>query len=411
MGLLAALDDHPLRVSRDFRTLFIGNALVALSGRWFSITLAWWLVTLDGGGGSPVGIFMAVYGGAVFLASAAVGPLVDRMDRRRAMVASALIQGSFVSIIGVCLWHARLGMPLLCVLGAGVGAAVPLFESAVVSSLAHTVEDRHVEAATAVQASAVELANIFAAALSSSVIAFAGIVAAVAVNAALYLAGALFVARIKVALSPAAEPGPRGRYWTEWCEGLRALTDDRVLLRLFALVAIYGLLVLPAFLLVPVLVNEVLHLPVSWVAIFEISLSVGAVATTGALSMGRRDLGNRWIIPTLLAASGASLAMAGWVRSPLALAAVFAVLGSSYAGFFTLSYVAFQRRVPDERKGRLFALLATVSTGLSPVAFLLAGMAADAYSPGAVLMAAGAGMAVLTAVSLLDCRGETPAAG
>ena len=427
MRLPVGLEDHPLRVSRDFRALFSGNALVALAQRCFVLTMGWWIVTMPGAGGASVGSFMAVYGGAVFVGSALVGPLVDRSDLRRAMRASALLQGGFVALLALGLERGGLGLPLVCALGAGVGLAVPLFDSALVSALPRTVEERHLEAATAMQSSTVELANIFAAALGSSLIALFGVGATVAFIATLDGLGALFVSRVGVSLAPAgrgegdpggaaggAEPGGRvaaprgpvaraaGAYLAEWLEGVRALLADGPLARLFLLVAVYGLLVLPIFLLIPVLVNEVLRLPVGWVAAYEISISVGAVATTGLLSLGRRELPLHRVLPLLMAGSGAGLALAGLVRWPLGLMPVFALVGACYAGFLTLTYVAFQHRVPAERKGRLFALLATVSTGLAPLGFFVAGAAADAFSPGAVLVAAGVAMGLLAAVSAFE---------
>ena len=418
MRLPAAVEDHPLKVSPDFRALFSGNAMVALAQRCFVLTMGWWVVTLAGAGGTSVGTFMAVYGGAVFLGSALVGPLVDRSDLRRSMMASALIQGGFVTWIGLALERGTLGLPLLCALGAGVGLAVPLFESSVVSALPRTVEERHLEAATAVQSSTVELANIFAAALGSSLIAFFGVGPTVGLVAALYGLGVVFLLRVRANQAPAPrveapspEPGPAAQphrgvvaqaaraYFAEWLDGVRGLVADGPLWRLFLLVAVYGVLVLPIFLLVPVLVNEVLRLPVGWVAAFEVSLSVGAVATTGALSLKREELPLDRVFPLLMAGTGVGLALAGWIRWPYGLVAVFALVGSCYAGFLTLTFVAFQRRVPPERKGRLFALLATVSTGLAPLGFLLAGAAADAFSPGTVLLAAGAGMGGLAVAS------------
>jgi MFS transporter, DHA3 family, macrolide efflux protein len=395
MNLRSALDDHPLRASRDFRALFTGSALVALSQRCFLITVGWWLVTLQGSGGSLVGAFMSANGVAVFASSSIVGPLIDRWDRKWAMVSSALIQATFVAIVGVELGRGSLNVPLVCALGAGVGVAIPLFDSAVVASLARTVEERHVAAATAVQSSTVEFANIFAAALGSSLIAAGGVPLAVGVIVATYIAGSLVLTTVKADLSPVGSDDPRRSYWSEWREGLRAITADRPLLRVFVVFAVHGVLINPIFLLIPVLVNEVLHLSVGWVAAFEVALSSGAVAATAFMSVRRGEAQPQQFLPWLLLATGGLLALAGVLRSPAGLVPVFVLVGAAYAAFLSVSFLALQRRVPDERKGRAFAFLATITAGLAPVSFILAGTGADAFSPGTVLLVAGAGMALL----------------
>jgi MFS family permease len=117
-----------------------------------------------------------------------------------------------------------------------------------------------------------------------------------------------------------------------------------------------------------------------------------------------REWNTQRVLPGVLAASGISLGLAGGVRSPLGLVAVFALLGAAYAAFLALSNMTFQHHVPEERKGRLFALLATVSAGLIPLSFLGAGVAADAFTSGLVLEARGAGMFVLALWSLFSRR-------
>lgn len=134
-----------------------------------------------------------------------------------------------------------------------------------------------------------------------------------------------------------------------------------------------------------------------WVAAYE-------VATTGLMRLERREWNTQRVLPGVLAASGISLGLAGGVRSPLGLVAVFALLGAAYAAFLALSNMTFQHHVPEERKGRLFALLATVSAGLIPLSFLGAGVAADAFTSGLVLEARGAGMFVLALWSLFSRR-------
>lgn len=399
MDFISALDDHPLRASRDFRALFIGSALVALSQRCFLITIGWWLVSLHGAGGALVGAFMSANGGAVFAASSIIGPLVDRWDRKWSMVSSALIQATSVAIVGIELGRGALDVPLVCMLGAGVGLAIPLFDSSVVASLARTVEGRHVAAATAVQSSTVEFANIFAAAVGSALIAAWGVPMTVGAIVATYLVGALVLITVKADLSPVESAEPRRSYWSEWRDGLRAITADRPLLRVFVVFAVHGVLINPIFLLIPVLVNEVLHLSVAWVAAYEVALSSGAVVATTLLSLRKGETRSPQFLPWLLVVTGMLLALAGVLRSPVGLVPVFVLVGAVYAAFLSVSFLTLQRRVPDERKGRAFAFLATITAGLAPVSFILAGTGSDAFSPGAILVVAGTGMALLATMT------------
>ncbi len=401
MKLLARLKDHPLALFPDFRNFFIGDILVAVAERFFAITFAWWIISQDGENGKWLGVLMAVEAIPILCLSPFVGPLIDRYNKKVCMLMGVFMQLFFVSMIAYLMAVGKLEFVYLVALSFCMSCFVPQFEDAVSASVGKLVDEEHLSGATTIQASTIEFSNIIAAALSTSIIAAAGILSAVYVNLALYVIGIFFLLLIKSDLSPEeAEEGEEEGYLQELKKGLRYVWDFKAL-RWYALIyALETFLIVPIFILIPMLVRYVLAESVNWVAVFEISLSAGAVLMTVLMSFRQRYRNYYPLYASGLAVIGLAMAALGCLEDEYLMTALIFVIGMAFAALMSFSFMLFQHTVPQELKGRFFGLMSTIAAGMAPLSYLFVGTAADFASVDAVLLICGSGALLLAGVVL-----------
>ncbi|MCK4259184.1 MAG: MFS transporter [Halanaerobiales bacterium] len=94
------------------------------------------------------------------------------------------------------------------------------------------------------------------------------------------------------------------------------------------------------------------------------------------------------ILPKVITAIGVDFSM-------LSVIILFIIAGIFNAFVNIPIFVIFQRMIPDEIRGRIFALLGTLSQGLVPVSIGLTGIIADLILPNYIFMFAGIGMIVI----------------
>ncbi len=400
--MLEKLNDHPLRLFPDFRNFFIGDILVAIAERYFAITFAWWLISQEGENGKWLGVLMAVEALPILLLSPFVGPLIDRYNKKTCMVLGVLMQLVFVSAICYLLGAGRLEFVYLVVLSFCMSCFVPQFEDSVSASVAKLVDEKHLSGATTIQASTIEFSNIIAAVLSTSIIAAAGILEAVYVNIGLYVVGLAFLLLIKTDLSP--EPQEEGEkaegYIQELKQGIQYVWNYRELRWYAAIYAMETFLIIPIFILIPMLVKYVLDEGVNWVAVFETALSAGAVLVTIMMSFKQRYRNYYETYAAALAVIGVAMIALGWVTNEYIMAVWIFVIGGLFAALMAFSFMLFQHTVPQELKGRFFGLMSTVAAGMSPLSYLFVGTMSDYLSVEAVFVMCGAGALLLAGVAL-----------
>lgn len=401
MNFKAKCQDHPLWAFPDFRHFFIGDILVAIAERFFAITFAWWIISQEGENGRWLGVLMAVEAAPILLLSPFIGPLVDRYNKKTCMMMGVVMQGVFVAVICMLLAWDRLEFMYLVLLSFGMSCFIPQFEDSVSASVAKLVDEKRLSAATTIQASTIEFSNIIAAVLSTSIIAASGILTAVYVNLGLYVIGFLFLLLIKSDLSPEPrEADSATGYLAELQEGLQYLWNFSALKWYAGIYALETFFVMPIFILIPMLVKYVLQESVSWVAVFEASLSLGAVAMMILMSFKVRYRHFYQTYAAGLAITGCSLAVLGLITDAYAMVVLIFIIGTMFAALMSLSFMLFQHTVPQELKGRFFGLMSTVAAGMAPVSYLFVGTMADFVSVEAVLLFSGTGALLLAGMVL-----------
>ncbi len=326
---------HPLALFADFRRLFAGRVISAVGDKFFSIAIAWWILSRAGENSKfHLGLIMAVNVIPVVVFGPLLGTIADRSDKRRVMLVADAARAALMLALACLLWADRLTLVWLyslCFLISGFG---PLFESAVAASIAPLTSPEKMPQAVAADSSVMQFSNVIGSALGSVLMAAAGVAGAFFFNAASYLVSFAAVWAVKTDLKPAG--GGASSFSAEFKEGLRYITGSRPLLCLILSFAAFNFFVGPILILIPMIVKFTLKESVTWLAVFETFFALGSSALAVALSF-KSAYGNiyRWFFGSLLAV-GASFGGLYFTQDRYVICALLfaagAALGAGNAG-------------------------------------------------------------------------------
>ncbi len=393
---MSKIKDHPLYKFRDFRNFFIGDVLVAIAERFFAISFVWWVVSQEGENGKWVGVLMSLEAIPIFLLSPFVGPFIDRYDKKKCMIMGASMQMFFVAIIAFLFYKNMLTFPLLCLLSFLMSCFIPQFEDSISASIGLVVDKKHLSAATATQSSSIDFSNIIAASASAICVANLGMLATILINVALYLVGVIFLSTIKLNLSHVESEDKDGEeetgYFQELKGGFNYIRSNKPLMAFAAIYTVGTLFIMSIFVLIPLIVKDVLHETITWVAVLETSLSVGVVITALIFSFKNSYKNFYYMVAANYIVFSVLMGILAFTSNSHVVSVIVFLVGGVFAADMALSFVFFQNMVVSEYKGRFFGMMSSITAGITPLSYMISGLLTDycTLKYAALLNAAGA---------------------
>jgi MFS transporter, DHA3 family, macrolide efflux protein len=355
--------------------VFVARLVSAVGDKFFAIALAWYALARPGSRGN---LELAVVMTADVLPVVLLGPLggllADRFDRRRCMISADGARMLLAGAMALFIHLDRIPLPLLLALCFLQSSFIPLFESALASSLEDLTDRDHVGRAVALDGMVVQLSMLIGAAAGSLVLAWIATAGAFLVNSISFGVSLLAVALVRTRLAPRGRP--------QEGDGIRAaFRRIRGIRGVLSLVAVFGginFFAAPLVVFIPMLVRSRLNRGVRWVAILEVLLAAGSVGSGFAMGLRR---GQRHVYVAMcvaLAGLGLSIAALGGPPRRLLIGAALFCAGASLSTINTLALSLFQEVIPADLKGRFFALLTTVCFAIMPVTYLVQGAVSQA---------------------------------
>jgi MFS family permease len=312
-----------------------------------------------------------------------LGPLVDRLSRRRLMIVSDLVRAAtFVALPFV-------DQPALIVALAAVnGVATGFFRPAVWAGLPNLVADGEREQATSLLSTVEHVAWTIGPAAAGLLLAASGPDLAYWINAVTFLVSASLVARIPAASLRSDEPLSRG-HWTDLRDGIGIVLRSRHLLTV--LIVWNTAAVATAFVNVAEVVlakddlgagNIGLGFLVSATGVGLVIGSFFAASVLGSVGMAR-------VYGGALTVMGVGFGLAA--ASPtIALTAVLAGIGTIGNGAaIVYNQVLVQRGAPDAMRGRALAVLMSTYYAILGIAMAGGGVFVDVVGARAAWAVAG----------------------
>jgi len=391
----ANLAQHPLVKFKEFRIFFAGRMLSSIGDKFFTITLAWWIIS-QGHENSKLhlGILMALNILPLVLLGSFMGTLADRFSRKKCMQLANFIRFSLISALTILFFTDSLTIPLLYVMVFIISSFVPLFESSAQSSLKSLSDEDSISQVVALNSTSVYLSNILGAMLGGVMIALIGIGWALCFNAACYFFSFLLISFVGLSYKHGAI---KEKYSEQLKEGFRFLRNNKPILYMLLIFAALNLFAAPLMLIIPMIVKFELKETANWLAFLDGSFALGAGITAIILSF-RKSYNKIYLIIFLaLFAMGLLMVLVGYTPVKYVMITEFIAIGSTLAITNAIVLSLFQHNVPDDMKGRFFSTQVSIVASVVPLAYLLNGLMAQSLSVQTILLING----VMTIVSAL----------
>jgi MFS transporter, DHA3 family, macrolide efflux protein len=388
-------------------TLLWAAQLVSATGDVVFLPCVAWLAGRSGADGAALGVGLTVSLATLpFLVfGPAAGALVDRLDRRRLMVASDLARAAvLMGFVGLAALGVPLGAGALVALGFLVGALSTPFGPARDALLPDIAEGGSLARWNALVQTSAQVAQVLGLLAGAWVLADAGgqavgeaalaeergrVLALLAWDGASFVLSALLLLALR--LPPGAE-GPRVRtsFAQTLGDGLAYVRGDRFVRGLLALTALDNLAIMgPAIVGATLLVQHTFHLSASALAGFEAAMAGGMLLGAVLLAVGGKRLRLLPLLLVAMALDGLTYLPFAWIEDwNLGLVAI-ACHGICIPAIVVARTSLLHRHVPPERRGQVFALVGMTVAGMTAVSAFASGWIAHATSPRALFLLAG----------------------
>jgi MFS family permease len=358
-----------------------------------------WLVYTSTGSAMGTGAVFALYTLPYVLFGAFAGVAVDRMDKRRLMVAVDLLRAALVLLVPLV---ATRSLPAVYVLSFAMATAGVFFEPAKLAILPEIVMPGRLLRANSLFSTSENLTEILGWSLAGLLLASVSTSVAFQLDAVTFAvsAVALLLMRYRAPVRAAAKNTARA-FWGELRDGFRFVGRDRglrantvmIVICCAGLGAVYPLTFLFAV--------RVLEGGPGTFGALEAAVSAGFLA--GSLTMvalaARVHKGR--VMITGLAVMGACLALVATTESIWVAAVPFAVFGVANAIVLIAVDTYLQQAVQDGMRGRVLGTRLTLTQGTLAVSVLVGGALAGVVDVRILFIVAGAIVAVSSLVGLL----------
>ena len=388
---------------RNYRLLWLGQLISEAGDGLTNLTLLLLVNALTGSTAAlaAMAIILAIPPLTIGLVA---GAYVDRIDRRRIMIASDAIRA--VVVLGFVLVGSTQTLWLLYVLAFVQATVGTFFSPARGAILPRIVPREGLLAANSLAQATRVVSGVVGSSIAGLIVGLIGAFwpafvldsASFLVSVALISRLPASVGRIEDARAAAAGVG------SALAVGLRTIARSRVLTTTIVTLAV-SMLGLGAVnvLFVPFVVG-VLGVGPVWMGPVELAQSSSMILASGLIAVIARRLAPSSIVTIGIAGVAVTIALAGAVGAIWQLLVLMFVIGWFIVPLQAAVVTILQSTVPDAERGRVMAVLQAVMSAASVLSMGLAGIAGDAIGVRAVFFAAGAICAVGFVVALVGFR-------
>lgn len=395
---------------RDFRLLWLGEAISTLGDQFAMIALPWLALLLTG---SPLvlGAVMATMAVPRAVLMVVGGAYVDRLSPRRVMLASNAVRLVAVTGLGVLVLAGAAEIWMLFLFALAFGIADAFFFPAQTAMVPELVSGEQLQKANGLVQGTAQLSQLVGPALAGVAIALLGTGAGspgqAGVAAALLVDGLTFVASLVTLMLITNRPGHAasdGSVVHQIAEGVHFVWRAPALRLVMGLSMLANLLIVGPFEVgLPVLAYSRLPEGAAAFGLMSSAFGGGSLLGMAAAMMLPALPPARFgpIMMLLISLAGLSAAATGLVYTT-AVAVVISVLIGLFLGYTNLTFMSWvQRRIPRQLMGRVMSLMMFSSLALTPISMAAAGAVVTISLTGTFAVA-GLGMAGLALLSLLS---------
>jgi MFS family permease len=355
--------------------LFFFGQLISLIGVWMQSTAQQWLVYRITGSQLKLGTVTFMGFIPVLILSLFMGVIVDRVSTRKILLGtqSWFMIGAAILAIITFLDVVRYEYILILALFMGIGNALDMpARQAIFTDL---VDRPDLLNAIALNSSVFNGARIIGPAIGGFIVAQLGEAPAFAINSVTYTA--VIVSLLMMQFRPKEPSANRGGGLHNLREGLSYLINEKRVLGLVIMVAIFSVVGFSYLTLLPVFAQDVLNIGAEGFGGLLAAQGVGALIAAFSLAFKGDNLPKGKMLVGSRALLGLAILLLSFSRQTS-----ISVIALIFAGFGLISQLALtntliQLIVPDELRGRVLSSYTWALGGFFPIGSLLIGYLGD----------------------------------
>jgi len=381
---------------RDFFRVWLSQGISYIGDRLTQVALMIFVLELAQGSAAAVGWFMVSQSLPVILLGPIAGVLVDRWDKRKAMVVCDLLRAAIIATVPF-LGDAR----FVYLAGFLMSAVSAVFSPALNASIPELVEGKsEILVANSLLFSTKYFTDFLGFGLAGLIVAVAGLKVAFLVDALTFIGSALCLVGVTKRLV-VGQPRPidLAGFWADLKAGIRYHRENAVVLSLLISFAA-GVLAMGGFnTLLVVAVKKLLQVSEFWWGFMLCAQAVTMFATVAAIGRWGQKVPRPYLIlPGFLGIGLGAMGLALATNLPQAFV-LYALIGVANSLFLVPSMSWIQEIVPFEFRGRVFSLRGMALNLAAIISYGAVGPLADEFGVSKVMFGIGVLLCVITALS------------
>jgi MFS family permease len=370
---------HSLR-TRNFRLYFVGQ-IISGTGSWMQFAAQSWLVLRLTDSGVAVGVTLGLLFAPLLLAGAWAGVLVDRLDKRRLLVGTALAGGLVALLLGIVTVAGVVEVWMVYALAAALGMVTALDNPARRAFVPEMVPEADVANAVGLNSSVFTAARIVGPGVGGLVIAGVGVGWCFLINAVSFAAVIWSLRAMDPSELRRSEPIPRAR--GQLREGIRYAWRNRPVRIALLLTGIIGTFTFNYQVVIPLLVRRELGGGPEMFGMLLAVLAVGSLL--GALGVAHYGKASMRITIATTLVLGLAMTAAAVAPTLGTEIAVLPVVGVSSMVMLAMATTICQEETAPEYRGRVMALFGVAFLGSTPIGAPIVGWVSESLGPRAGL--------------------------
>jgi predicted MFS family arabinose efflux permease len=380
---------------RDFRLLWFG-AFASTTGTFMQTLAQGWLVYTMTGSAFLLGVDGFLATGPMLLFSLFGGVIADRIERRKIMLLSQVMQMTFAFVLTGLIYFHAVKVWHIFILSFLTGSAQSFSGPAYASLLPLLVKRDDMSNAVAMNSMQFNLARVIGPAIGGVVFGVWGATACFGINGLSFVA--VIIALLIIKMPPLHADATSTSMMAQMKQGFAFVASRRSLLMLTFLSFAGTFLGMPLFTMMPVVAKSIFHLGPQGLSMLQADYGVGSVVgalfvagSSYAAKKGRLALMLQLVFACTLVAFGFSR----HITSSLVIAFL---AGAAIVGVISLYSSLVQLSTSDAMRGRVMSIFMLAFRGGMPLGNLLAGFVAQRWSISTALEVNGIALAVVALI-------------
>ena len=374
---------------REYRLLWLGQLVSEAGDGLTNLTLLLLVNALTGSTAALAGMAIVLAIPPLTIGLVA-GTYVDRLDRRRIMLASDVLRG--IVVLGFILVGSVSTLWLLYILAFAQSAVGTFFTPARGAILPRLVPRDGLLAANSLAQATRVVSSIIGSALAGLIVGVIGVFwPAFVLDSLTFFASFALISRLPAAVGVVqatahAAAGVRGALLV----GVRTIGRSRVLTTTMLALAVAMLGLGAVNVLFVPFVIRVLHVGAVWLGPVELAQSASMILASGLIGVLARRLAPTSIVTVAMAGVAATIFVTGAVAEIWQLLVLMFVIGWFVVPLQAAVITIFQQSTPDGERGRVMSVVQASMSAASVLSMGFAGIVGDAVGVREVLFGAGA---------------------